>query len=69
MAVLSLAAGPAARAPAAGEGPIRALWLWTYASSVLAHAVFLGLPASAAWGGLIMGAAVLPGAFAEARRA
>jgi hypothetical protein len=28
-----------------------ALWLWTYASSVLAHAVFLGLPASALWGG------------------
>jgi len=27
---------------------------------VLAHAVFLGLPASAAWGGVLMGAAVLP---------
>jgi putative membrane protein len=37
-----------------------ALWLWTYASSVLAHAVFLDLPASAAWGGVLMGAAVLP---------
>jgi uncharacterized membrane protein len=36
------------------------LWLWTYFSSVLAHAVFLSLPASAAWGGVLMGAAVLP---------
>jgi putative membrane protein len=43
-----------------GDGPIIALWLWTYASSVLAHAVFLGLPASAAWGGVIMGAVVIP---------
>ena len=37
-----------------------ALWFWTYASSVLAHAVFLDLPASAAWGGAVMGAAVIP---------
>jgi putative membrane protein len=37
-----------------------ALYLWTYASSVLAHAVFLGLPASAAWGGLGMGAVAVP---------
>jgi len=37
-----------------------ALWFWTYASSVLAHAVFLGLPASALWGGVLMGAVVLP---------
>jgi uncharacterized membrane protein len=42
------------------DAPILALWFWTYASSVLAHAVFLGLPASAAWGGVIMGAVVIP---------
>ncbi len=37
-----------------------ALYLWTYASSVLAHAVFLGLPASAAWGAAVMGLVALP---------
>ncbi len=40
--------------------PMIVLWFWTYASSVLAHAVFLNLPASAAWGGVVMGAVVLP---------
>jgi putative membrane protein len=44
----------------AQDAPMFALWFWTYASSVLAHAVFLGLPASAAWGGVIMGAVVIP---------
>ncbi|MEV0898051.1 carotenoid biosynthesis protein [Actinoplanes sp. NPDC049802] len=58
MTALSFAAGPAVATP--GDGPMLALWLWTYFSSVLAHAVFLGLPASAAWGGVLMGAAVLP---------
>jgi putative membrane protein len=42
------------------DASIFTLWFWTYASSVLAHAVFLGLPASAAWGGVIMGAVVIP---------
>ena len=37
-----------------------ALWIWTYTSSVLAHTVFLNLPASAAWGGMTMGIAVIP---------
>ena len=32
-----------------------ALWFWTYASSVLAHAVFLDLPGSALWGGVVHG--------------
>jgi uncharacterized membrane protein len=36
-----------------------ALYLWVYASSVLAHLVFFGLPASALVGGLGMGAVVL----------
>ena len=60
MVVLAWAAGPAARHTTGGDASIITLWFWTYASSVLAHAVFLGLPASAAWGGLLMGAAVLP---------
>ena len=37
-----------------------ALYLWTYFSSVLAHLAFFGLPASALWGGLGMGAVALP---------
>jgi uncharacterized membrane protein len=37
-----------------------ALYLWTYASSVLALAAFFGLPAAALWGGLGMGAVALP---------
>jgi uncharacterized membrane protein len=36
------------------------LYLWTYASSVLALAAFFGLPAAAVWGGLGMGAVALP---------
>jgi putative membrane protein len=54
-----LAAVPEARAPGA-DAPMLALYLWTYASSVLAHAVFLGLPASAAWGGAVMGLVAVP---------
>ena len=42
------------------DAPVLALWAWTYASSVLAHAAFLGLPGSAAWGGVVMGAVVIP---------
>ncbi|MDQ6875119.1 MAG: carotenoid biosynthesis protein [Actinomycetota bacterium] len=37
-----------------------ALYLWTYASSVLAHAAFFGLPGSAAWGALLMGLVAVP---------
>jgi uncharacterized membrane protein len=60
MAALSAAGGRAVTVPVAGDRPLLALWFWTYASSVLASAVFLGLPASAAWGGVFMGAVVLP---------
>jgi putative membrane protein len=60
MAALAAAGGRATKTPDAADAPIIALWFWTYASSVLAHAVFLGLPASAAWGGALMGLAVLP---------
>ncbi|MET7772897.1 carotenoid biosynthesis protein [Nocardia sp. NPDC005366] len=37
-----------------------AVFLWTWLGSVLAHAVFLGLPASAGYGALGMGALGLP---------
>jgi putative membrane protein len=60
MTCLAAAAGPDAGRPAAGDAPMIALWLWTYASSVLAHAVFLDLPASAVWGGVLMGLVVVP---------
>src|SRR4051794_4687344 len=56
MTVLSTATGT----PRREDAPMLALWFWTYASSVLAHAVFLDRPASAAWGGLAMGAVVVP---------
>jgi putative membrane protein len=60
MTALSWALGRAGAEPEPQDIPMIVLWLWTYASSVLAHAVFLGLPASAAWGAVGMGAAVLP---------
>ncbi|MFG1608207.1 carotenoid biosynthesis protein [Actinoplanes sp. NPDC049265] len=50
------------------DRPALALWFWTYASSVLAHAVFLDLPASAAWGGVTMGLVVIPLAVRLLRR-
>ena len=37
------------------DAPMLALYLWTYSSSVLAHAVFLGLPASACGAGWVWG--------------
>jgi putative membrane protein len=37
-----------------------ALYLWTYFSAVLAHAVFLDLPGSALRGGLGMGLVAVP---------
>lgn len=40
--------------------PAEAQFLWVYASSVLAHAVFLDLPGSAAWGALAMGVVAVP---------
>jgi uncharacterized membrane protein len=50
------------------DAPMLVLYLWTYASSVLAHAVFLGLPASAAWGALGMGVVAVPLAVTLGRR-
>lgn len=46
--------------PIADDRPLLALYLWTYASSILAHAAFLGLPGSAAWGALGMGLVAMP---------
>ncbi|BEL09050.1 carotenoid biosynthesis protein [Actinoplanes sichuanensis] len=59
MTLLSAAARTVS-SPSPGDMPMLVLWLWTYFSSVLAHAVFLDLSASAVWGGVLMGAAVLP---------
>jgi putative membrane protein len=42
------------------DAPMYALYLWTYYSSVFAHAVFLGLPGSAVAGAVGMGLVALP---------
>jgi uncharacterized membrane protein len=53
---------------AAVSGPATALYLWVYASSVLAHLAFFGLPGSALVGGVGMGAIAVPFAVATWRR-
>jgi len=50
----------AAREAVPDDAPMYALYLWTYAGSVVAHAVFLDLPGSAAWGALGMGVLAVP---------
>jgi len=69
MALFAAVAGPRAAGPAPArpgrlgggrDAPMLALYLWTYYSSVLAHALFLGLPASAWWGGAVMGLVAIP---------
>jgi putative membrane protein len=55
-----LRAVPGARKASDLDAPMVAFYLWTYASSVLAHAAFWGLPASAAWGALGMGLVAVP---------
>lgn len=42
------------------SAPASALYLWVYASSVLAHLVFFGLPGSALVGGVLMGLVAVP---------
>lgn len=54
----ALARVPSRREPPADDRVPFALYLWTYASSVLAHAAFFGLPGSALLGGIGMGAVV-----------
>jgi uncharacterized membrane protein len=51
---------PRVRPSTTEDGPMYGLYLWTYYSSVLAHAAFLGLPGSAAWGAVAMGAVAMP---------
>jgi putative membrane protein len=68
MALLLAFGGRAARACRRVDAPMLALYLWTYAASVLAHAVFLDLPASAAWGALGMGLVAVPLAVGFPRR-
>lgn len=60
MALLALLGGAPLRSAGASDDPMLALYLWTYGSSVLAHAVFLGMPASAGWGAIGMGLVAAP---------
>ncbi|MEH0971352.1 carotenoid biosynthesis protein [Micromonospora sp. CPCC 205546] len=60
MSALRPLAGPAVATTDGRDDPMFALWLWTYFSSVLAHAVFLDLPASALWGAAGMSVAAVP---------
>jgi uncharacterized membrane protein len=59
-ALLHRLVGPTGAAHVPLSGPAAALYLWAYASSVVAHAVFFGLPGSAVVGGLVMGAVAVP---------
>jgi putative membrane protein len=69
MASFAAAAGPAARiGDRRADAPMSALYLWTYLSSALAHAVFLHLPASAVAGAVGMGLVAVPLAAGLARR-
>jgi putative membrane protein len=70
MAAFERAAGRSARTsrPVGADAVPLALYLWTYGSSVLAHAAFLGLPGSALWGGAGMGLIAVPLAVRLARR-
>ncbi len=68
---LSAGHRPAGRAISTADpadAPMYALYLWTYAASLLAHAVFLGLPTSAAWGAPVMAVVALPLAITLARQ-
>ncbi|OON28779.1 hypothetical protein BSA16_25040 [Micromonospora sp. Rc5] len=67
MAALRPLAGAVVDRAGPGDAPMFALYLWTYASSILAHAVFLGLPASAVWGAAGMAVAAVPLALALGR--
>ena len=60
MTLLRPLAGPSVGATGPADAPMLALYLWTYASSVLAHAVFLDLPASALWGAAGMAVTAVP---------
>jgi uncharacterized membrane protein len=50
------------------SGPASVLYLWAYASSVLAHLAFFGLPGSGLAGGVLMGLTAIPFAVTAGRR-
>jgi putative membrane protein len=52
-----------------GDEPLLAFYLWTYVSSMIGLALFLRMPAAAAWGALGMGLIALPLAVRWRRRA
>lgn len=56
---LTTRCAPAARRPRS-DAPMIVLYLWTYASSVLAGVAFLHLSGPAAWIGAVMGVLALP---------
>ncbi|GAB7047413.1 carotenoid biosynthesis protein [Catenuloplanes indicus] len=60
LVVAALLAVSTDRPVTVADAPMYALYLWTYGSSILAHAVFLGLPASAVWGGAGMAVLAVP---------
>ncbi|GAA2183083.1 carotenoid biosynthesis protein [Micromonospora lupini] len=60
MSALRPLAGPSAEHTDRRDHPMLALYLWTYFSSILAHAVFLDLPASALWGTAGMAVTAVP---------
>ncbi|RLP82707.1 carotenoid biosynthesis protein [Micromonospora sp. BL4] len=60
MSALRPLAGPDADRTDHRDHPMIALYLWTYFSSILAHAVFLDLPASALWGAAGMSVTAVP---------
>ncbi len=68
VAVLVIGALHRVLGPGPGSGPASALYLWVYASSVLAHLAVFGLPGSALVGGLGMGAVAIPFACVRLRR-
>jgi len=65
--LLRLTAGPGMAVVGDADAPMYGLYLWTFASSVLARAVCLGLPVSAAWGALVMSPVAVPLAVTLAR--
>ncbi|GAB3941462.1 hypothetical protein GCM10027614_26840 [Micromonospora vulcania] len=60
MCALRPLAGPTVERTDRRDDPMVALYLWTYFSSILAHAVFLDLPASALWGAVGMSVTAVP---------
>jgi putative membrane protein len=61
MASFRAGAGPrASMVDVRADAPMLALYLWTFGSSVVAHAVFLDLPGSALWGACGMGLVAVP---------